>query len=341
MGAYIVRRCIQTVVVLGGLTVLLFTLLKAESVGPCATLLTNPTPDAQALYNGCIASHGLDKPLPVQYAYWVGAVLRGDFGTDYNQQAVLDAIGARLPATLLLIGFSYLLQEVIAIPLGIVGALRRNSIVDRLLTLLAYTSVSLPTFWLAALLILVVAEQLGWLPPGGTVSIGTNDPVVLGIPDFGTPAYWRYVLAHPGPTIGDLARHLVLPAMTLALAGIAADSRVVRSSMLAVIDADYVRTARAKGLSRRVVVGKHMLRNALLPLITNVGLSIPALASGAMVVETVFNWPGVGRYFLTSVVTNDPNAILAILLFSGFLTLLGNLAADVCYGLADPRIRYD
>ena len=341
MTSFLLRRCIQTVLVLAGLTLILFTLFKSEAIGPCNAVLLNPTPNAEGAYHACIVANGLDKPLPLQYLRWISTLLHGDFGLNYLGQPVLQAIGDHLPATLLLIGFSFLLQEVIALPLGIVSALWRRGILDRAVTLLSFVGLSIPTFWLSIILILIFAVKLGWVPPGGIVSAASANPVVAAIPAFGTPAYWGYVLAHPWPTLSDFVAHLILPALTLAVTGIAAESRFVRARMIKAVTTDYVRTARAKGLAPRKVVFGHALRNALLPMITNTSLFIPTLFSGAIVIESIFSWPGVGKYFMDALANRDNNTMMVIVLFTGLLTLLSSLAADVLYGVADPRVQYE
>ena len=334
MTTYIARRCLQAMLIMAGLTVFFFGTLHAQQGGPCAYILATPTPDTAARYQQCIVSRGLDQPLPVQYTRWLAAVVHGDFGTDYTGNPVLGTIAHRLPATILLIGLSYLLQEVIALPLGLLGALKRYTVYDQVMTFVSYVGLSLPTFWLGLMLILLVADKLSWLPPGGIVS-----PASL-IPPFGGHDYWAYLLAHPGQTIGDFTAHLVLPALTLAIIGIGGDSRFMRASMLDVINQDYVRTARAKGLPRYKVVLKHALRNALLPIITNVGLFIPNLVGGAIITESIFGWPGMGQYFIVALGNHDNNTLEAILLLSALFVLLGNLAADLMYAWTDPRIRY-
>lgn len=335
MTTFIIRRCFQALIILIGLTIFFFAILSASPGGACQHILANPTPNSQGQYNACIKARGLDQPLPVQYVRWVGLAIHGDFGTDYTGQPVFDTIKLRLPATLLLVGISYLFQELIALPLGILGAIRRYSLVDQILTFFAYFTLSLPTFWLGLMLILLFSVRFGVFPPGGITNPSTA------IPPFGTGAYWSYLTVHPGPAVGDFIWHLVLPALTLAIIGIGADSRFMRGSMLDVINQDYIRTARAKGLAQSRVILKHALRNALLPIVTNVGLFLPALVGGAVITESIFGWPGMGQYFYTALGNHDNNALQTVLLFTALFTLLGNLLADLLYGVVDPRIRYD
>ncbi len=335
MIAFIVRRTLQALLILVGLSVFFFAMLRASPGGPCAHILATPSPNAQGQYNACVQARGLNDPLPVQYAHWVNLAIHGDFGTDYTGLPVLDTIKLRLPATILLMGLSYILQQLIALPLGIISALKRYTVVDQALTLLAYFSLSLPTFWLGLMLILLFSVGAGIFPPGGI-----TNPQTL-IPPFGTGLYWSYLVHHPAQSIGDFLWHLTLPALTLAVIGIGVDSRFMRGSMLDVINQDYVRTAKAKGLPPSRVVLKHTLRNALLPIVTNIGLYIPALVGGAIITESIFGWPGMGQYFAQALGNHDNNTLQTVLLFTALFTLLGNLVADILYGVVDPRIRYD
>ncbi len=333
MTTFIVRRLLQAALIMVCLSVFFFGILKAQPGGPCGYILANPSPNSDTRYHECLVARGLDQPIPVQYWKWVTAVVHGDFGQDFTGIPVVDTIKLRLPATIVLIVLAYLCQELIALPLGLLGALKRYSLYDQLLTVFSYIGFSLPTFWLALMLILFLSVKLSIFPPGGIIT------PQLGV-DFGTSAYWPWVLAHPGTAIGDLLAHLVLPALTLMIIGIGGDSRFMRASMLDVINQDYVRTARAKGLPRYKVVLKHAVRNALLPIITNVGLFIPGLVGGAIITETIFGWPGMGKYFIDALRNSDNNTLEAVLLLTALFTLLGNLIADLMYAWADPRIRY-
>jgi len=334
MLTFIVRRSLQSVLILFGLTIFFFAILRASPGGPCAHILATPNPNTQKQFNACIQARGLNDPVPVQYVHWVGLALHGDFGTDYTGLPVFDTIRLRLPATILLVGISYIFQQLIALPLGMISALRRYTFVDQALTFFAYFTLSLPTFWLGLMLILVFAVKLNIFPPGGI-----TNPSSL-IPPFGTGPYWSYLGQHPATAVGDFLWHLVLPALTLAIIGIGADSRFMRGSMLDVINQDYVRTARAKGLAPVKVVLKHTMRNALLPIITNIGLFLPSLVGGAVITESIFGWPGMGQYFYSALGNHDNNALQTVLLFTALFTLIGNLLADIMYGVVDPRIRY-
>jgi peptide/nickel transport system permease protein len=334
MTTYIVRRLLQSVVIAFGLAIFFFVLLHISPQGPCDYIKSSGGLNVVQKYNACLVRYGLDKPLPVQFFYWANNVLHGNFGVTQDGDPVGDAILSRVPATVLLIGISYLMQEAIALPLGILAALRRYTLVDQVLTLLSYIWLATPTFWLGIIGILIFAVKLAWVPPGSI------DNYTL-YPAFGTAEYWQVLQQQPLPVIGDFLHHLILPATVLAIVGIGADSRFMRASMLDVINQDYIRTARAKGLPHRKVVYKHALRNALLPIVTNVGLFLPALVGGAIITEGIFSWPGLGLLFITSLQQQSYAVLQALLLISAVAVLLANLLTDVVYAIVDPRIRYD
>jgi peptide/nickel transport system permease protein len=263
---------------------------------------------------------GLDRPLPVQFVDWLWHAVRLDFGDSFmDGQPVRDKILDRLPATALLTGTALLMSLVLAIPFGVLSSLYRNSPLDYSLTVFAFFGVSLPAFWAAIVVIIVFGVELGWLP-------------VQGMETVGRPVDSRVL---------DILRHLILPAAVLGLEGTAALTRLVRSSMTDVLVEDYVRTARAKGLAERVVLFRHALRNALLPMVTLVGLRLPSLIGGAVVIETVFAWPGIGRLGWEAVLQRDYPVVMGLVVFTGVLTILGNLLADLAYAAIDPRIKLD
>jgi len=263
------------------------------------------------------ALQGLDRPIWERYLNWLAAALQGDLGySRLYTRPVLDIVAERMPRTLLLIGLALALALAIAVPAAVVAARNPGGFVDRGVNLVCFAGISLPPFWLALLLILLFAVVLGWLPAGGTAS-GDGSGGVL-----------------------DRARHLVLPVATLAAASVAAYTRHLRAALIEALGEDYVRTARAKGLSERVVTTRHALRNALLPVVTLLGLDLGSLVSGALVTETMFAQPGMGKTIYDSVMGNDYNLALVGLLVAAAATLLGNLAADVAYARLDPRITY-
>lgn len=260
---------------------------------------------------------GLDRPLPVQYWEWFRRMLIGDWGRSYrDSQPVLTVIGGHVPATIELMLTSTLIAVVLGTWVGVLGALRRNSLFDHLATVGAMVALSIPTFWFGLVVIYAFSVKLPWLPVGGMYTIGDGSFL-------------------------DYLHHLIGPAMVLALVTVAIWGRYMRSSMLEVIHQDYVRTAVAKGLPPRVVVIRHALRNALLPMITLTGLQLPTLLGGALVTETIFTWPGMGRLYLDSIGYRDYPVIMGLLVFTALLVLAGNLLADLLYAAADPRIRLD
>jgi peptide/nickel transport system permease protein len=321
MTAYVTRRIVISVPVLLGVTLITFLLLHAAAGNFVPGLEQNPTLSPADVAR-VRASLGLDAPLYLQYLGWLGGVLHGDLGRSLlDGTPVTGHILERLPNTLELTAAAMLIALVVAIPLGLTGALRRGSALDHAVTLLSVIGVSVPAFWLGLVLVLVFSVQLhSWglpfLPASGAYStIGGGDPL-------------------------DRLAHLVLPAFVLSLGYIAIWSRYVRSSMLEVLSQDYVRTARAKGMSERRVLYVHALRNALVPMVTLLGFELPGLLSGAAVIEIVFGWPGIGRLALERALSYDYTVVLGLATFSGVLVIAGNLLADVLYAVLDPRIRH-
>jgi len=262
------------------------------------------------------ALQGLDRPVWERYLNWLFAALQGDLGySRLYTRPVLDIVAERMPRTLLLIGLALVLALSVAVPAAVVAARNPGGAIDRGVNLLCFAGISVPPFWLALILILTFAVLLGWLPAGGSASAGDGGLL-------------------------DRARHLVLPVFTLAAASIAAYTRHLRAALIEVLGEDYVRTARSKGLSERVVTMRHALRNALLPVVTLLGLDLGSLVSGALVTETMFAQPGMGKAIYDAVMGNDYNLALVGLLVAATATLLGNLAADLAYARLDPRIVY-
>jgi peptide/nickel transport system permease protein len=260
---------------------------------------------------------GLNRPLPIQYLDWLFHLLIGDWGRSFRDtRAVLTVIGSHLSATLQLMVSSTLLAIVLGTWVGVLGAIRRYSLFDYLATIGAMVALSIPTFWFGLVTIYIFSVRLGWLPAGNMFTIGDG-------------------------SLLDYLHHLIAPCVVLGLVTVAIWSRYMRSSMLDVVNQDYIRTARAKGVPERVILWRHAIRNALLPMITIAGLQLPTLLSGALVTETVFTWPGMGRLFLDSLSYRDYPVVMGILIFSAVLVLVGNLLADILYAVADPRIRLD
>lgn len=332
MTTYIVRRLIQSAVILFGLSLVFFLILHLTPGGPCAAYEEAGSANIGKLH-ACIIRLGVNQPLPYQYTTWISGYLRGDMGTSYTGQPVSSLILQKLPATVLLMLTSYVLQQMIALPLGMFSALRQYSFFDHVFTFLSYVGLSMPTFWLGLMLIYLFSVNFSWFPTSGAGS-----PT---LPILWSNSWFQSLTQNPPLILGDLARHLVLPCLTLMIIGIATDSRFMRASMLEVLHQDYIRTAKAKGLAPRTVVLKHALRNAILPIVTNVALFLPALIGGAIITETIFTWPGLGYQFFNSIQSNDYPYVQSFLMISALAVLLANLLSDLTYAWVDPRIRYD
>ncbi len=313
MAAYVVRRLLQAGVLLFIVSVLTFLLIHSAPGGPA--LLANPDLSREQIQQ-MTAQLGLDDPLPVQYARWLRNVLRGDFGNSYNTvQPVTRLIAERLPNTIMLTGLALVLSIAIAVPLGVLSALKRNSALDRLIAGFSFIGVSIPVFWLGIMLIIVFAVQLKLLPAGGMYTLGTEFSLV------------------------DRLEHLLLPTLVLVVANLAELTRYTRSGMINVLSEDYIRTARAKGLPNRVVLIRHALRNALIPVITIIGVLLPRAVSGAAITETVFSWPGMGRLAVEAAMTRDYPVVLGATLTVALVVVLSSLVTDLLYAYIDPRIR--
>ena len=367
MVQYIVRRVIQAIPVLFLISVVSFGLMMQAPGGPQAQFNQNPH-ITQAQINAWLSSwclvekptlfdtireylgwlgvwnctggsflsvHGLPNFLPAVLGGGTNGLLHGDFGYSITTgRPVLSMILERLPATIILMGTAFVIWATIAIMAGVVAAVKRYSFFDQSVTFLSYVFYSLPTFWLGLLLIFFFGVALRWLPVQGIVNVRAAPA------PFGTPAYWSAFGANPIPNIWDIGAHLVLPVITLVAVTIAGDSRFVRSAMLDSLHQDYVRTARAKGIGEGQVILRHAFRNALLPIVTNLALEIAFLFSGAIVTETVFSWPGMGRLYYDGVNDRDYFLLMGILFIGSILVVFMNLVADVVYAIADPRIRY-
>ncbi len=323
MLTHLFKRLLASIPLLIGITIISFAVMHLAPGEPIGAMTDmNPKVSAQARQR-MRELYGLDKPLYVQYWDWLKRIVKLDFGRSFapDQRPVWDKIAERLPITVMINVLDLLIIFVIAIPIGVVAASRQHSRFDRITTLLVFLGFATPTFWLALLLMIWLGVDLGWLPISGLHSL-----------DYELLPFWEQ--------IWDTARHLAMPIFVSAFGGIAGVCRYTRANMLEVIRQDYITTARAKGLSQRRVIYKHALRNALLPVITILGLSIPGLIGGGVIFETIFAIPGMGQLFYQSVMMRDYPVVMGILVIGAVLTLLGNLIADISYSLADPRIKY-
>jgi peptide/nickel transport system permease protein len=312
--AYVARRVLLLVPLLVGLTLVVFTMIHLAPGDPAAAFVSEQALDPQVLAQ-IHKNLGLDQPLPVQYAIWISHVVRLDFGTAYtfNQKPVIELIADRLPATLVLQSLALIVSLAIAIPIGVLSANKQYSAFDSVATTGAFLGLALPSFWIALMLQLFLAVGLGWLP----VSTPGADE------------------AGPGRV-----RYLVLPIVVLALPTLAVFVRFVRSSMLEVIRQDYLTTARAKGLSDATVTYRHALKNALIPIVTVTGTQLARLLGGAVIVEYIFAWPGLGALAYESILRRDYPVVLALTLLTGAFILVVNLVVDVAYTFADPRLSF-
>ncbi|MGD2143275.1 MAG: ABC transporter permease [Anaerolineae bacterium] len=346
MGRYLVRRLLQAIPMMFLISVVLFGLVNLAPGGPLAgqgqSRRMRPEKREQLK-----RQFGLDRPLPVQYVVWLigndwmrvdadgngvadsrgqrRGILRGDFGFSFRtRQPVLGEIGKRLPNTLYLMGTIFVVFTVIAIPVGVISAVRQYSIFDIAVTTFSFAGQAVPEFWLALILILIFYARLD--------SPVTGDPLL--------PAGGMYTL-ESGFSIADRIKHLILPVSAGALGWIAWYSRFLRSSMLEVLPADYIRTARAKGLAERTVLYRHAMKNALIPLVTMYAVDLPYLFGGSVFIEMVFAWPGMGRLYYQAAMQRDYPTLLGVLTISSGIMILSNLSADIIYGFLDPRIRFD
>lgn len=322
MVRYIVKRLIFMIPLLIGITIICFVVMHLAPGSP-TDLETQMNPRASAEYRErLMAMYDLDKPLHEQYLIWIRKLAVLDLGRSFSpdRRPVSEKIFERLPITITLNLLSLTLILLVAIPLGVLSAVYQNSLFDRVTSVFVFVGFAMPTFWLALLLMILFGIHLGWLPISGIRSL-------------------NYEYLPPGMAFVDIIKHLILPVTLAAFGGLAGLSRYMRANMLEVIRQDYIVTARAKGLPERTVIFKHALRNALLPVITILGLSIPGLIGGSVIFETIFAIPGMGQLFYMSVMARDYPVVMGILFIGAVLTLLGNLIADVSYALADPRIR--
>jgi peptide/nickel transport system permease protein len=317
MITYIGRRLLQMIPLVFGISVVLLAVIQAAPGGPEGALLESGRfidPEVIEAYRQRL---GVDQPIHIQYVRWVGAALSGDLGISFSTtRPVAAMILERLPATIELMASAFLLAAVVALVLGIFSAIRQYSVFDHMGTGLSFLGIAMPVFWFALILQMIFSVKLGWLPVAGTETVGAS-------------------------SFGDHMAHLILPAVVLSFRYIAGWSRYLRSSLLGVLRTDYVRTARAKGLSERAVVGIHALRNATIPLISIMALNLSALFSGAVITETVFAWPGIGRMFVQAMFARDYPLLMGILMMGSVMVVVFNLVADVLYGILDPRIRYE
>ena len=323
MGKYIFKRIIGLAVLLLGITIITFMVIHIAPGRPT---------DLEAQFNPKVSMeareriahlYGLDKPLGIQYIEWLKRFARFDFGISFmDSRPVMQKILERIPITLTIELFSMILILLIGILIGISSAVREGSFYDRAMTVFVFVGFAVPTFWLSLILMDFIGVRWGILPISGIKSL-----------EFEKFGFFEKII--------DMSKHLILPVLVSAFGGLAGISRYMRSSMTHVLKQDYIRTARAKGLPEKEVLYKHALKNALLPVVTILGLSVPGLIGGSVIFESIFSIPGMGRLFYESVMTRDYPVIMGVLVIGAVLTLLGNLLADISYAAVDPRIKLE
>jgi peptide/nickel transport system permease protein len=314
---YILKRLMQSIPLLIGVSIIGFAMMHLSPGGPLAVYTLNPTITAQDIER---IKHvfGLDQPIYIQYLKWAWGMFTGNWGTTFfGGRPVLDVIMERVPATFLLMGSGMAVAMLIGMLIGILGAVKRYSIFDYLATTGAMVALSFPTFWFGLMTIFIFALKLGWLPSGGMYTLGGDEGIL------------------------DLITHLILPTLVLALVLVAQWSRYTRSSFLEVIHQDYIRTAKSKGLGSGRILFRHAFPNAVAPLIALAGVQLPWLFSGALVTETIFGWPGMGRLFVDALTMKEYPVLMGLIMVTAMAVIIGNLLADVINALIDPRIRLE
>jgi peptide/nickel transport system permease protein len=364
MTGFIIRRLLGAIPTLFVVSLLIYAILLAAPGGPEQRFAQNPRMTAAAI-EAFRKRWGLDQPIPIQYCRWVGicnpdgqglgifisnsglpnflppflgggdnGVIHGDLGYSATSgSTVANLIGQRVLPTAILAGVALVVWLIFAFITGVIAAVRQYGKADTAITIFNYVGYAFPTFWLGLMLIVVFAGQLHVLPASGMWDTRT-------VPIFGSAEYWQFLGKNPAYALGDLGRHLILPVITLVFVNIAGDSRFIRASMIDALNQDYVRTARAKGVGERGVILKHALRNAMLPVVTNIGLELPFLFAGAIATETIFSWPGMGLAYIQAVNNYDYPVLMGILVITAIVVVAANILADITYAVVDPRINY-
>lgn len=330
---YTLKRILMAIPVILGIVTIVFVLMRVFSSNP-AYLLLGQRASAERVAE--LTSYlGLDQPIWKQYVIYLGQMLQGDFGDSlFSGLPVMQEIGERLPATIELALFSVLIASVLGVSLGVICAVKQNSALDRLCQVGGLVGVSLPKFWLGLMLIILFAVNLGWLPVSGRFDFMNRPETITGfmILDSIITGNWA--------ALGSTLRYMLLPGVSIAIASVGTIMRYTRSTMLETIRQDYIRTARAKGLRERVVIIHHALKNALIPIVTVIGMELGGLFSGSVLVETIFAWPGVGKYIVDGINNSDYAVVQGGCVLVAVIAVGMNLVVDLLYGLLDPRIRY-
>ena len=330
---YIFKRILMLIPVLIGVSIIVFLIMRVFSPDPAPIVLGQHA--TQTAVEAWRQANGLNDPILLQYFHFITGALTGDLGTSfYTKMPVVKEIFSRFPATIELAVVAIMLASIFGILIGVVSAVKKNSIFDNAGMLLALVGVSMPIFWLGILLIIFFSGTLHWLPSSGRINPMLQPGSVTGFYLIDS------LIAGNMDAFGDTLRHLVLPASALAMYSMAIIARMTRSSMLETLQQDYIRTARAKGVSEGRVIRKHALRNGLIPIVTVIGLQLGSLLGGAVLTETVFSWPGIGSYTVACILKSDFPVVQGVVLLIAFIFVLVNLLVDVIYAFLDPRIKY-
>jgi len=318
MVQYIIKRILKMIPILIAISIIIFWIVSITP-GNFVEAKSNPNMSVEKMEQ-LKSIYNLDKPIPIRYFNWLKSVVKGDLGDSLKyRQPVTKVINAYVWNSFSLASISFVISLIVAIPVGIISAVKQYSFFDKITTFLTFLTMSVPTFFLALILIKIFALNMNVLPIGGMTNAGSK---LTGMDN-----------------ISDIIKHMVMPCITLVIIQVGSTIKYVRTSMLEVIRQDYIRTARAKGLKEKVVIYKHALRNALIPIVTIIGLSIPGLFAGALITETIFVWPGIGKLGYDAIITRDYVLTVGFAMFMAVLTLLGNLLSDILYAVVDPRIK--
>ena len=322
MRKYLVRRILQVIPLLLGVSVVAFVVMRLAPGDPVAIFINPEKASSPEMVELIRHQLGLDQPIYMQYLLWLKNVLQGDWGYSYvSQKPVMADIMVRLPNTRLLGGVALAITLLVSIPVGVFSAVRSYSAWDYAVTLFAFIGLSIPSFWFGLSLMQIFANHLHWLPSVGMHSIDIEP---------GDPGYYL-----------DVVKHMIMPAIVLSLSSMATLTRYQRSSVLEVIRQNYIQTARAKGLPERVVIYKHALKNAMVPVITMIGLLVPQFVGGSYITETVFGWPGIGRLGVNAIFQRDYAVVMGVTMLSALIIVVANMLTDVAYAVVNPRIRYE
>lgn len=318
MFAYFIRRLLINIPILLGITIIIFLLASQMPGDAVLAMISSETPVSDEMIKMRQGELGLDLPLHIQYLRWMGNLAKGNLGFSFvSAESVSKMIAMRIPATLELMGVSLLISIILGLTLGTISAFKQYSVLDYGFTIFGFIGISIPDFFLGMILVFLFALKLKWFPTSGFITAGEEFSLV------------------------DNLRHVFLPATALALVRTAVFMRYTRASVLEVLGNDYVRTARAKGLKQGIIVLRHVMRNALIPVITIIGINLGVLFAGSVIIETIFQWPGIGMMFINAVTGRDSPVIMGYVLLTSIIVLAANLLTDLTYSLVDPRIRYE